>query len=129
MIAFLIGLAVNGVAIWVASELIPGISLTFPAGETLDKVLYVGVIALIFTLVNMIVKPIVKVLSLPLTIITLGLFSLVISALMLLLTGWIAGKVGYGLVIDGFLPALLGAIVIALVAMVLHAVLPGSKRR
>lgn len=129
MIAFLIKLAVNAVAIWVAAELIPGIGLAFPAGETLDKAIYLGVIALIFTLVTMFVKPVVKALSLPLNIITLGLFSLVISALMLLLTAWIAGRMGYGLTIDGFIPALLGSIVIAVVVMVLNAILPDGKRR
>lgn len=128
MIGFILGLAVNAVAIWVAAEVIPGINLAFPSGELLDKVLYIGVIALIFTLVNMFVRPIVKALSLPLTIITLGLFSLVINALMLLLTAWIAGQMGYGLTVEGFLPALFGGIVIGIVATILNLVVPSKTR-
>ncbi|NCD20877.1 MAG: phage holin family protein, partial [Actinobacteria bacterium] len=98
---FVIRFIVNGVAIWLASLLLSGLHLA-EGEDTGTQVLIVAVVALVFTLVNMIVKPLVKVLSLPLLILTLGLFSLVVNALMLMLTSWISTNLGYGLEVDGF---------------------------
>ncbi len=78
------------------------------------------VLCLIFGLVNAIIRPILRLLSLPLMILTLGLFSLVINALLLLLTQALAEAVGIRFVIDGFGPALLGAIVISIVSVAAH---------
>jgi len=84
--------------------------------------------SLVLALVNTIVKPILFVLTLPLTIVTLGLFLLVLNALLLLFVGWISSELALGLTIDGFVPALLGSIVISLVSLVLSMVL-GTTRR
>ncbi|MDX5318778.1 MAG: phage holin family protein [Actinomycetes bacterium] len=125
--SFVIRFIVNGVAIWLASLLLSGLHLA-EGEDTGTQVLIVAVVALVFTLVNMIVKPLVQVLSLPLLILTLGLFSLVVNALMLMLTGWISTNLGYGLEVDGFWWAVAGGIVIGLVAWALNLVLPDGRR-
>lgn len=123
---FLIRLVVNSVAIWLTSLLLSGVSLT--ESEGWDQLLVVGVVGLIFTLVNLIVKPIVSLFALPLTIITLGLFTLVINALMLLLTSWLTSFTDWGLFVDGFWWALLAALIISIITGVLNAVLGSAKR-
>jgi putative membrane protein len=77
---------------------------------------------LIFGVVNVVIRPIIILLSLPLEIITLGLFTFVINAFMLLLTSWIAQGMGVGFRIDGFLPAFVGALIITIVSFVLSRV-------
>jgi putative membrane protein len=124
---FVIRFIVNGAAIWLASFLLSGLHLA-EGEDTGTQVLIVAVVALVFTLVNMIVKPLVKLLSLPLLILTLGLFSLVVNALMLMLTGWISTNLGYGLEVDGFWWAVAGGIMIGLVSWALNLVLPDGKR-
>ncbi|HLS73759.1 MAG TPA: phage holin family protein [Actinomycetaceae bacterium] len=123
---FLIRLVVNAVAIWLTSLFLSGVSLT--ESEGWDQVLVVGVVGLVFTLVNLIVKPIVSLFALPLTIITLGLFTLVVNALMLLLTSWLTSFTDWGLFVDGFWWALLAALIISIITGVLNAVL-GTGRR
>ena len=123
---FLIRLVVNAVAIWLTSLFLSGVSLT--ESEGWDQVLVVGVVGLVFTLVNLIVKPIVSLFALPLTIITLGLFTLVVNALMLLLTSWLTSFTDWGLLVDGFWCALLAALVISIITVVLNALL-GTGRR
>ncbi len=118
---FLVRLVVNSVAIWLTSLLLTGISL--PQSEGWEQVLVVGVIGLVFTLVNLIVKPVVSLFALPLTILTLGLFSLVINALMLLLTGWLTSFTDWHLVVDSFWWALLAALIISVISWVLNAIL------
>lgn len=125
--AFLVRLLVNALAIWLATVLISGISLP-ESGTTAQHVLSLGVVALVFTLVNMVVRPIVKLLSLPFYILTLGLFFLVVNALMLMLTGWITQFTDFGLVVEGFGSALLGGLIIALAGWILHAIIPGDHR-
>lgn len=99
---------INAAALWVAALLVSGINLS-------NNVLEVLIVAIIFGLINAIIKPIVKLLALPLIAITLGLFTLVINALLLLLTGWLS----VGLEVKGFWPALLGAIIISIVSWLL----------
>jgi putative membrane protein len=81
------------------------------------------IVALIFGLVNAIIRPVLIVLSLPLEILTLGLFTFVINAFMLLLTSWIAQGMGLAFRVDGFLVALLAALIISIVSFVLSRVL------
>jgi putative membrane protein len=72
--------------------------------------------------VNVIIRPIVLLFTLPLTILTLGLFTFVVNALMLILTSWIAQGMGLGFRVDGFVPALLGSLIISVVSFVLNRV-------
>ena len=121
MIDLLVRILINAIAVYVAVLVVPQIH--FPAADNLLKLQgnwwQVVVVALILALINAYVKPIVKALSFPITLLTLGLFSLVISACMLLVTAWLMDT----LHVDGFGPAFVGAIVIAIVTLVLDIVL------
>lgn len=108
----LIRLIINAVALWVADYLIEGIHLE---GDPWQIV----IVALIFGIVNAFIKPVIKFFAFPFIILTLGLLTLVINALMLMLTAAMTDI----LRIDGFVPALLGSIVISLVSMVLSWIL------
>ena len=88
---------------------------------TTGQLITLAVVAAIFTVINMFVAPVVKTLSLPFIIITLGLALLVINALLLLLTDWVAGKLDVAFFVDGFGWAVLGAVVISIVNAVLGA--------
>lgn len=124
---FLVQLLVNAAAIWVAAWLLDGISLA-PTSSTGMTLLELAVVAVVFTLVNLIVRPVVALLSLPFYILTLGLFFLVVNALMLMLTGWITSFTDYGLRVDGFWTAVLGGLIIAVASWVLHLLIPGDHK-
>ncbi|MBC7307655.1 MAG: phage holin family protein, partial [Dietzia sp.] len=90
-----------------------------------NQVLTFLVIGLIFGLVNAVVKPVVALLALPLYIVTLGLFSFIVNALMLELTSWISQATPLTFTVDDFFwSAVLGAVVVTFVSMVLNLVLP-----
>ena len=112
---FLVAVLVNTAALWVAVYLLPG--LVFE-GEWYQWL----ILGLIFGVVNAFVKPILKLLTLPITMVTLGLFLLVLNALMLYLTSFLAGPILSAFTINSFVDAILGGIIIAVVGMVLHAV-------
>ncbi|MFI0785453.1 phage holin family protein [Streptomyces lydicus] len=119
---FLVKTIANAAALAVAIWLLKDITLT---GEnTGRKILTLILVALIFGLVNFLVKPVVKLLSFPLFILTLGLITLVVNALMLLLTSWLAGKADLAFHVAGFWPALLGGVIISIVSWAMHMVLP-----
>ncbi|MFC0624802.1 phage holin family protein [Kribbella deserti] len=118
----LIKLIANMIALAVASWVVGGITLE--GSTTSRRVLTLVIVAAIFGVVNAVVKPVAKLLSLPFIILTLGLLIFVINALMLLLTSWITGKLDVQFHVDGFVAALLGALVITLVSMLLNLVLP-----
>ena len=119
-------LASNAVALAVAAWLIDGIRFTGPTQgveEVRHKLLPLIGVALILGIVSALVKPVLKLLSLPIIILTLGLFLLVINAVMLLLTGWLAGQAGIGFDVTGFWPAVGGAVIITIVTWVVDKVL------
>jgi putative membrane protein len=107
-----IRLVINAAALFVAVQLIPGMHFTGGVGKLLC-------VALVFGLVNAVVRPVLTLLSCPLIVVTLGLFLLVINALMLGLTSWLSTRLDLGFHVDGFVPALLGGIVIGVVSTVL----------
>ena len=115
---------INAVAIAITVILVPGINGGIVAGGgqplSVDIKSLLGV-ALIFGLVNALVRPLLKMLSCPLVLLTLGLFIFVINALMLLLTSAIAESLGLQFHVDGFVPALIGSVVISIVSIVLTA--------
>jgi putative membrane protein len=104
---------VNALALWLAVLIVPGLTFTSP-----DPV-RVLLVAAVFGLVNAVLRPIITMLSCPLVVLTLGLFILVINALMLLATGWLSGQLGLGFEVSGFIPALIGGLLIGLVSAVL----------
>jgi putative membrane protein len=119
---FVVKTLANAVALGIAIWLVQNITLT--GNNTAHKALTLILVALVFGVVNWVVKPIAKILSFPVLILTLGLFALVVNALMLLLTSWLAGKLGLDFHVGGFWAALLGGLIISIVSLALHMVLP-----
>lgn len=110
---------VNIAAIWVAARFVPNLEVS---GEFLNLLF----VAVIFGLVNAFIRPIVKLLTLPINLLTLGLFTFVINALMLLLTSWLSNNMVImgDSVIERFITALVGSVVISVVTTVLNWLLP-----
>ncbi|GLY26954.1 phage holin family protein [Kineosporia sp. NBRC 101731] len=121
----LIKVLVNAVAIWVATAVVPGVSVSGDgASRTALTLLVVGAI---FGVVNAIIKPVVKLFSLPFYILTLGLFAFVVNALMLELVAWLSDQLNISFTIDDFFWSAIGAaVVVTFVSMVLNLVLPDS---
>lgn len=118
MKSFVIKTLINAAAIWVAAWIVNGITIT--GGGWQDKAVTLIGVALIFGVVNWLIKPVVKLFSLPLFILTLGLITFVINAMMLWLTSWTSDKLSLDFHVSGFWPALLGALIISLVSWGLH---------
>ncbi|SNU01108.1 putative membrane protein [Ruaniaceae bacterium KH17] len=125
--ALIIRVAVNSLAIWLTTLILPGLEIVHQTDEGWKQVGVVLVVGLIFTILNAIVKPIIQLFSIPFLLLTFGLFAFVINAIMLLLTDWVSGLIGWGLSVENFGWALLGAIVISLIAMVLNSLAPIPK--
>ncbi|GGQ74604.1 MULTISPECIES: phage holin family protein [Streptomyces] len=119
---FVVKTIANAGALAVAVWLLEDITLT--GDSTGKKVGTLIVVALLFGLVNFLVKPVVKVLTFPLFILTLGLITLVVNALMLLLTSWLADKLDVSFHVEGFWTAVLGGLIISVVSWALNVVLP-----
>lgn len=121
MTKFILRWAINAVAIWLAIRFVPGIHLQ--SG-------WVSVIwlALIFGLVNALLRPLLNLLTCPLIILTLGLFTLLINTFLFWLTGQIGQFFGIGITMDGFWPAFLGGVVITVVSVVLSLILKDEMR-
>jgi len=109
---FFVRLLVNAAALWVATRIVPGVTYT---GEWLP---FLGV-ALVFGIVNAFIRPVAKVLTLPIIIVTLGIFALVVNGLMLELTSWLSGELGLGFHVSGFWAGFWGALVVSIVSMLL----------
>ena len=127
---FLTWLVTTAIAVAVATWLIEGIKFTgdtHGTQEIKDKIVPLLVVSLILGVVTSFVKPILTILSIPLIVITLGLFLVVINAGMLKLTSWIAGQLGLGFHVDGFWPAVGGAIVITLVTWIVDGLIGESR--
>jgi putative membrane protein len=114
MKTFIVKTLANAAALAVAVWLLDKITLS--GGSTANKVLTLTLVALLFGVLNLIVKPLVKLFSLPLLILSLGLFALVINALMLLLTSWFADKLDLSFHVEGFWTAVLGGLIISVVS-------------
>ncbi|AZP18955.1 hypothetical protein AQJ23_22560 [Streptomyces antibioticus] len=119
---FVVKTIANAGALAVAVWLLDKITLT--GDSTGKKIGTLILVALLFGVVNFLVKPIVKLLSLPLLILTLGLFTLVVNALMLLLTSWLADKLDLSFHVDGFWTAVVGGLIISIVSWALNVILP-----
>ncbi|MDX3637993.1 phage holin family protein [Streptomyces sp. MB09-02B] len=122
MMNFLVKTIANAGALAVAVWLVDKITLT--GDSTGKEVGTLLLVALVFGLVNAVVKPLVRLLTLPLFILTLGLFTLVVNALMLLLTSWLADVFNLSFHVDGFWTAVLGGLIISIVSWALSLVLP-----
>ncbi len=118
----LLRLGVTTLALWVAVQLVPGIEFT---GTTLALL---GV-ALVFAVVNGVLKPILTILTCPLILLTLGLFTLVINAFLLLVTASLSQSLGLGFAVDGFWPAFWGGVLIGLASTAFTAFFGPERQR
>jgi putative membrane protein len=125
--AFVLRVAVVAVSLWVATLVVDGIHND--AGTPATRIGTLVGVALIFGLVNAVLKPVIKVVGCPFYVLTLGLFGLVVNALLFLLVGSIAGGLGLPFTVDGFFAAFLGAIVVAVVGFVLSFIPDRVGRR
>ncbi|MFO7584141.1 MAG: phage holin family protein [Anaerolineales bacterium] len=120
---FLLRLLINAVALYAAVSLVNGIQ----AVQDTNWVSYLG-LGLIFGLLNALVRPLLKFLTCPLIVLTLGLFTLVINTVLFWLTGVIGQNFGIGFTVDGFWPAFLGGLIVSIVSIVLTTVLKDDRR-
>lgn len=128
MTNFLVKVGVNAVALWIAAVVVSGINLADASHTWTSKTVTIVLVALIFGLVNAVVRPIAKLLSFPFIVLTLGLFTFIVNALMLELTAAISKPLGLSFTIQHFFwDAVMGAVIITLVSMVLNLVLPDGK--
>ena len=119
----LLRLLINAAALWAATRLVSGISFT-------GGYLTLFMVALVFGILNMLVKPVLFLLTLPFFLVTLGLFTLVLNAVMLWLTSALSESLGLGFRVDGFWAAFLGALVVSIVSFALSLfVTSGDDRR
>lgn len=142
MRSFAVRVIINGLALWIASWLLPGLEISTSATtgavagsgitqgtDTLGIVVAYLFVGLIFGVVNAFVRPLVSLLSLPLTILTLGLFTVIINAAMLSLTAWLSTYTPVHFTVDSFFwTAILASIIISVVSLVVSW-LPGARVR
>ncbi len=123
MTRFLLRWGITAVSVAVAAWIIPGIYVDEP-----HRIWAVVLVALVLGLVNAFIRPIVSAFSCGLIVITMGLFTLVINALMLLLASWISVEwLGLNFHVDGFWNALLGAVVVSVISLIMSALVGGKK--
>jgi putative membrane protein len=118
---FVVRLLISAFALWVAVQIVPGVSYQ---GEWAKLLL----VALVFGLLNALVRPLLLLLSCPMLILTLGLFTLVVNAFVLWLTSALSGSLGLGFHVSGFWAAFLGALVVSIVSVLVSVLLPDPQR-
>jgi putative membrane protein len=107
----------NAAALWVAAALIPGLDFTGGPGKLL-------LVAAVFGIVNSTLRPLLAILTCPLIVLTLGLFTLVLNALMIMVTGWLSESWNLGFTVSGFWAAFFGGLVVGVVSMILSLAQP-----
>lgn len=121
----MIRIVATAIALWVAT-ILPGINLT--DDSALVNALTLIAVAVIFGLINAVLKPIIKVIGCVFYILTLGLIALVVNALLFLLTGWIADQLDLPFEVDGFWQAFWGAIIVGVVSWAITVAIPDRRR-
>lgn len=131
---FLSRVVVNACAIWVATWILPGVAITGnplveeQVGSVAATVISYLAIGLIFGLANAFIKPVLTVLSAPITCLTLGLFTIIINAAVLAVTAWVSGFTPFVFTIDSFFfSAILAAIIVSIVSTLLGWLVPESS--
>lgn len=119
---FVVRLVITALALWVAVSFVDGITWTGAPAALLG-------VALVFGVVNAFLKPMLAILTCPLIVLTFGLFTLVINAVLLLATARLSQRLGLGFAVDGFAPAFWGGLVIGIASTVLTAVTGAGARR
>ncbi|MEZ0074843.1 phage holin family protein [Planotetraspora sp. GP83] len=114
-------IVVVAAALWASTKLVDGIAVT--ADTTAKQIATLLAVALIFGLVNAIIKPVIKTVGCAFYVVTLGLFALIVNAALLLLTSWLAEKLDLPFHVSGFWAAFWGAIVVGVISWVLNMIL------
>jgi putative membrane protein len=117
MRSLLLHWVLDAVALWVAAYLLPGLDFN-------GSIVRLLLVAAVFGLVNSILRPLLTVLTCPLIVVTLGLFTLVINSVMLLVTGWVSARWDLGFTVSGFWAAFWGGLVVGLVSLALSVIVP-----
>jgi putative membrane protein len=130
VLAFIVRVIVNGIALWVAAWLVGGVHLGEGGSSTGQNVLAILLVAAIFGVINAFVKPILQFLSIPFIILTLGLFLVVLNALLLELVAWLSGIFDLPFSIDEFWwDAIWAALIVSIVSWLLSVFVPDDDRR
>ncbi|WP_341728112.1 phage holin family protein [Brooklawnia sp.] len=124
---FILRVIATAIAVWVAALLLPGITVETQGGQAATIGTFL-LIAAIIGLVDTIVKPIAEVVSGCFIILTLGLFLLVVNAAMLMLSSWICAQFGIGFVVDGWVTALIGSIIISVISGLVNGITGADKK-
>lgn len=127
---FLIKTGINAVALWITALVVPGITLAESEKSTSAKMLSIIVVALVFAVINVVVKPIAHFFSFPLIVLTLGLFTFIVNAFMLQILSWLSDPLGLAFHVDDFFwAAVLGALVVSFVSMLVNMLLPDNMEQ
>jgi putative membrane protein len=110
----------NAAALWVAAYFLTGLDFN-------GTIVQLLMVAAVFGVVNSLLRPILTMLTCPLIVLTLGLFTLVINALMVMVTGWLSSRWDLGFAVSGFWPAFLGGLVIGIVSLILSLMFSPKK--
>ncbi len=113
---------INTIAIMLAINWVPGIGYSGAWWGIL-------IVGMIFGLINTYIRPFIKLFTLPLLILSLGLFTFVINAMMLMLTSWLSGEFNLGFHVEGFKAAFWGSLLISLVSLILSCLIPPREDR
>lgn len=128
---FLLKLIINAIALWVTTLIVAGVSVASydPSNGAFSQILTYLLLALIFGLVNGIIGTVLRIVALPLYILTLGLISLIVNGLLLLIVAWISDGMGFGLHVDGFWDGVWAALILAIVSWLLGLIFRPALRR
>lgn len=118
MTKFILRWLINAVALYLAIRLVPGIHLISGVNQWLAIIL----LALVFGLLNALLRPLIMTLTCPLIILTLGLGTLLVNTFLFYLTGWIGTQFGWGFTVDNFIAAFLGALVVSIVSVIMSMI-------
>ncbi len=122
--SFVLRVLINALALWLTTLIVAGVKIVpFAPGGTLELVLTILLVALVFGIVNGIIGNFIRIVAFPLYILTLGLIALVVNGLLLLLVAWLTGLLGFGLVVDSFWWGVLGALVLGLISWLIGILL------
>lgn len=126
---FLLQTLVTAIALWVTTLIVPGIHVTPYADGAVAWLLTYALVAAIFGVVNSTVGLVIKIVSIPLYLLTLGLFALIVNGLLLMLAAWCSQLFGFGLSVDGFWVGVWGALILGIVSWVVGLFIRPAARR
>ena len=122
---FIARLLATMAGLWVTTHVVSSISIDSSSAS--ETVIVLAVVALVFTAVNSIIKPVVKTLAFPLYLLTFGLFALVTNSALFALTGWLSTSLGFPMTTGGFWSCLAGAVITSVVSSIVSGILRDKK--